>query len=62
MVTILKKFFPEYRIASSHHIFKTPFGYPISIQRDKNGDMKSYQIKQVRKILEQLLSEGNYEK
>ena len=42
------------RVKGSHHIFtKTGFPFLINLQPEKNGKAKAYQIRQVRKAIEQ---------
>lgn len=55
LLNLCRKHFGEPRIASSHHIFKTPWpGDPrVNLQRD--GKMaKPYQVIQVKKAIEKL--------
>ena len=48
--------FGEPRIQGSHHIYKTPWaGDPrINLQKDKSGDAKPYQVRQVIAAIDKL--------
>lgn len=54
-ITLITAFnFSLDRITGSHHIFVHPnIAQSISIQPDKNGQAKGYQIKQFLKLIEQ---------
>ena len=48
--------FGEPRISGSHHIYKTPWaGDPrINLQKDKSGDAKPYQVRQIISAIDKL--------
>ncbi|MDQ6785585.1 MAG: toxin HicA [Acidobacteriota bacterium] len=56
LLTICEKFFGNYRINGSHHIFKTPWkGDPrINLQKSKGSFAKPYQVRQVLRALRKL--------
>jgi predicted RNA binding protein YcfA (HicA-like mRNA interferase family) len=54
LITLLEALgFQLNRISGSHHIFEHPsLSQPVSVQPDKNGQAKDYQIKQLLKLIE----------
>lgn len=56
LVANCEKFFGEYRVSGSHHIFKTPWqGDPrINLQKGKDKNAKPYQVRQVLNALRKL--------
>jgi hypothetical protein len=66
LVAVCEHFFGEARQrGTSHHVYKTPWpGDPrVNIQKDKNGQAKRYQVKQVLAAIKKLKThkkdEGN---
>jgi hypothetical protein len=53
---VAEAFFGEPRTAGSHYVYKTPWpGDPrVNLQKTKNGEAKSYQIKQLLTAIDQL--------
>ena len=56
LLKICEKYFGDYRISGSHHIFKTPWqGDPrINLQKGKDKNAKPYQVRQVLDALRKL--------
>jgi hypothetical protein len=54
-----ERFFGNYRVNGSHHIFKTPWqGDPrINLQKGRGNKAKPYQVKQVLNALRRKLKE-----
>lgn len=56
LLKMCEKYFGDYRINGSHHIFKTPWqGDPrINLQKGKDKNAKPYQVLQVLNALRKL--------
>lgn len=55
LLKIAEKYFGEYRVNGSHHIFKMPWAGDPRINLQMDGKMaKPYQVKQVVKAIEKL--------
>jgi hypothetical protein len=56
LLNLCEKFFGNYRVSGSHHIFKIPWqGDPrINLQKGKGNKAKSYQVRQVLRALRKL--------
>jgi predicted RNA binding protein YcfA (HicA-like mRNA interferase family) len=56
LLKICEKYFGNYRVKGSHHIFKTPWqGDPrINLQKGKDKNAKPYQVRQVLDALRKL--------
>ena len=56
LLKICEKYFGDYRVNGSHHVFKTPWqGDPrINLQKGKDKNAKPYQVLQVLNALRKL--------
>lgn len=58
VVRVCQHYFPPGRIEGGHHIFSVPWvGYPLNLQREKNGKAIGYQVRQVVAAVDRLLRE-----
>ena len=41
------------RVSGSHHIYRHALGLMLNLQRDRNGQAKSYQVRQLLELVEE---------